>query len=310
MVNNQSKGSPQEQNDNIPQLEEMCTTQDPLTGDQQSEAQDVEVLSDEPQEIPESPEVNIVPPVRVMRASSARNTKENKMPNIIHKPRIPEPTPEERQAWFGSRAGIIKNFGQQAQTSKNLSEGTVGSMIRFKKAKKPVYAVHNKDGSKTLVTKEEIKQLKPHVKSTPSLVFALENRNVTSIIHWRLSARYREHCRLTIQRSRRKSEGHKLRPMALLKRTSTISKLINFFFDSAILHGIEVVPYIEENDPDKTSDEFYEKVMSATTTNQAMQEAIRHDTTSLQIRAVMEEDITPWEMIATMPNICVAKHFY
>ena len=74
-----------------------------------------------------------------------------------------------------------------------------------------------------------------------------------------------------------------------------------------MLHGVEVIPYMEEQDPDQSSDEFYEKVMAATETNQAMQEAIRRDTTNLQIQAAMEEDITPFENVPSTSNIRVAK---
>ena len=256
--------------------------------------------------IPDSPPVQPSPQALVTRSNRGKN-KENKTPAKKYKQRASGSMQEEREAWFGFRAGIIKNFGKQAQTSKNISKGTGVSLLHFKKAKEPVFAIQNKDGSKTLVSKEEIRQLRPHVKKTPSSVFALENRNTASKIRWRLSVRYRVHRRLTVQWSRRKSEGQDLSPMPILRRTSTISKLINFFFDSAMLHGVEVIPYMEEQDPEQSSDEFYEKVMAATETNQAMQEAICRDTTNLQIQAAMEEDITPFENVSSTSNVHEAK---
>ena len=113
-------------------------------------------------EIPDSPPVQPCPQAPMTRSNRSKN-KENKTPAKRYKPRASGPTPEKREAWFGFRAGIIKNFGKQAQTSKNISEGTGGSLLHFKKAKEPVLTVQNKDGSKTLVSKEEIRQLRPHV---------------------------------------------------------------------------------------------------------------------------------------------------
>ena len=178
-------------------------------------------------------------------------------------PMAKPPTPEEREVWYGFRAGMVKNFGEQSKKSRERSvDGAQGSLLCYKKSKEPMFALDLAgDRQKVLVSKDKLRAMTPGGRTLPLTAVAAKNKNLASKIRWRISARYREHRTNTIIHSRKKAEGKAYPPQEELRRTNTIASLINHFFDDAVLKGINVVPYMEEKDPVESSDEFKEKVL-------------------------------------------------
>ena len=86
---------------------------------------------------------------------------------------------------------MVHNFGTpEAQSSKEASDETPGSLLRYKMAKEAYYKI-KENGVNRLVTKEQYKEAFPEKTSLPSSVIASENRRITHKIRWKLSKLYR-----------------------------------------------------------------------------------------------------------------------
>ena len=111
-----------------------------------------------------------------------------------------------------------------------------------------------------LITREEFIARNPGRK-LPETATATENRSTTQRIRWHLSHLYREHRNTIVERSRAKREGKQLPGLKPLCYTQTMKALVLHFFDRVVHHGPEVVPYIEEEDGQKSDDDFFQRVL-------------------------------------------------
>ena len=162
--------------------------------------------------------------------------------------------------WFSARKAMTKRYGRPAPSSwRNAGPGGEVSTLKHKVATIPYYKV-KKGSIYELVTREEYQQLEPG-KKIPTSASASDNRNVVHNIKYRISKRYRDYRANVVERSRiKKNQKGDLPELLKMRPTSTIKALVVHFHDRVIQFGSSVVPYIEEKDPDKTDDEFFEEV--------------------------------------------------
>ena len=133
------------------------------------------------------------------------------------------------------------------------------SLLKHNRTATPLYKVRQGEFH-ALLTKAEFIVRNPGRK-LPETATATENRSTTQRIRWSLSHLYREHRNTIVECSRAKREGKELPGLKPLRYTRTMKALVLHFFDRVVRHGPAVVPYIEEEDDQKSDDDFFQRVL-------------------------------------------------
>ena len=162
--------------------------------------------------------------------------------------------------WFQIRQNMVRQVGTSAlAVHQRAGPGGEVSLLKHKRAATPLYKVRQ-GKFHALITREEFIARNPGRK-LPETATATENCSTTQRIRWRLSHLYREHRNTIVERSRAKREGKQLPGLKPLRYTRTMKALVLHFFDRVVRHGHAVVPYIEEEDGQKSDDDFFQRVL-------------------------------------------------
>ena len=161
--------------------------------------------------------------------------------------------------WFQIRQNMVRQSGTSAPAARQRAgPGGEVSLLKHKRTATPLYKVRQGEFH-ALITKEEFIARNLGCK-LPETATVTENCSTTQRIHWHLSHLYWEHRNTIVERSRAKREGKELPGLKPLCYTRTMKVLVLHFFDRVVRHGPEVVPYIEEEDGQK-SDDFFQRVL-------------------------------------------------
>ena len=162
-----------------------------------------------------------------------------------------------REDRIAIRKSLLPNYG--TPTPKGRSRRGRVSKFRHQVSNNPLYKV-KVGGEFKVITKEELKTYCPHLKYTPKTIEVADNQNLSQRLRRHLSKRFRD-WRLHLDYRRRAKKNNRPVPELQVqpRMTSTMSDLIEHFFDSALLHGDKGLPHrINIDDPEDTDDEFFD----------------------------------------------------